>query len=118
VNRKIALAAVLATGLYFLVAYYFKASYVEDVSSRQDVAIIPRIMPTATPGTFFAHLWLPDHVRKVVVYEDGVSIGQANAVYDDPGRTFAAGGKRWKYVEFNSKGDATRRWLVFADFQK
>jgi hypothetical protein len=115
VSRKAAaLAAALATSGYFALAYYFAVSHTPDVPRRDDVAVIPRILRTGTPGTFYAHLWLPNHVKSAIVYENGISIGGANAVYDDPNRTMTRDGKRWKYVEFNTKGgEHARRWIVF-----
>jgi len=112
-RRAIFFAGITTTGAYFALAYYFKVSHVEDAPHRDDVAVIYRIIPTATPGTFFAHMWLPNHVTKVVVYENGISIGAANAVYDDPSRTYSFNGRRWKYVEFNTEGRHARRWVIF-----
>ena len=110
-NRRIALFTALAISTYFGLAYYFKASHVEDVPSRDDIAIINRILPTATPGTFVARIWLPNHVKSATIYEAGTAIGPASAVYDDPDRTYSFAGRRWKYVEFNSKGEHVRRWI-------
>lgn len=103
-------AAVIA---YFALAYYFKISYVEDVPLRDDVAVIRQLLKTGTPGTYVAHLWLPICATKATVYENGVSIGEANAVYDDPTRTLSLDSKRFKFVEFNTKGEPARRWIIF-----
>jgi hypothetical protein len=111
--RRKAIAAAVATTVYFAVAYYFKVSFVPDVPRRDDVAIIHSVMTTAIPGTFFAYMWLPDHVTSVFIYENGIPLGPANAVYDDPNGTTFRDGKRWKYIEFNTKGGHARRWLVF-----
>ncbi|OCK59923.1 hypothetical protein [Bradyrhizobium sp. LMTR 3] len=110
---KIALAVALATGSYFSLAYYFKVSYVEEVPNRDDIAPIYLILPTATPGSFFACLWLPVHVKRVVIYERGVPIGYSNAIYDNPFRTYSSAGRQWKNVEFNTKGEHVRRWVMW-----
>lgn len=113
-DRKYVWAASLAAiGGYFALGYYFKSSFVEDVPRRDDLVLITRVLPTATPGTYFAHLWLPEHVTSVLIYENGIPIGPANAIYDDPNRSYSSGGHRWKFVEFNSKGAHVRRYLVF-----
>lgn len=111
-------AALFAVIGYFSLAYYFKVSYVDDVPRRDDVAKIMRILPTATPGTFVAHLWLPTHATQATVYEDGISIGAANRVYDDPGRGWVFDGRRWKFVEFNSKGGPALRWIIFSEARR
>ena len=103
-------AVVLA---YSALAYYFKISYVEDVPLRSDVAVIRQLIKTGTPGTYVAHLWLPICATKATVYENGVSIGEANAVYDDPTRSLSLDSKRFKFVEFNTNGELARRWIIF-----
>lgn len=113
VNCKTLAAIGFGVVAYFALACYFKLSYVEEAPARADVAVIYRILPR-TPGAFFAHMWLPNHVTEAVVYENGTSIGSANSVYDDPVRTFSSEGKRWKYVEFNTDGRHVRRWIIFA----
>ena len=71
-------------------------------------------MSTGTPGTVAAHMWLPNHVTKASVYENGLLLGEASTVYDDPGRTFSYDGKRWKYLEFSGRiGTTNRYWVVF-----
>jgi hypothetical protein len=112
--KRAVVAGAFLSFAYFSLAYYFKISHVEDVPRRADIAVIHRIMKTATPGTFYAQVWLPTYATKAVVYENGVSIGKANAVYDDPGRPWVFVGRRWKLVEFNTKGEAARRWITFS----
>ena len=111
-RHKVTAAAAL-TAAYFATACYLQISHVEGVPHGDNVAIIPRILKTGTPGTFYAHLWLPIWATKAIVYEDGVSIGEANVIYDDATRPDTRDGKRWKLVEFNSKGEDVRRWIVF-----
>lgn len=111
-SRKI-VAALFATVAYFATAYYLKISHVDEVPQRDDVAVITRLLKTGRPGTFYAHLWLPIWATRATVYEGGVSIGEANVVYDDPTRTETRDGKRWKLVEFNTKGREVRRWIIF-----
>jgi hypothetical protein len=113
-RRLVLLAGVFATAVYISLAYYFKISHVEAVPSRDDVAVIRQIFKTGTPGTFVAHLWLPSYATRATVYENDVSIGEANAVYDDPTRTWVRDGKRFKFVEFNTKGEPARRWVIFS----
>lgn len=113
-NRGLALAGAFATVAYFSLAYYFKISHVEVVPRRDDVAAIPRLLKSGTPGVYYAHLWLPNYATRAIVYENGVSIGEANAVYDDPTRTWSFEGRRWKFVEFNSSGEHVQRWIVFS----
>jgi hypothetical protein len=112
--KRTVVAGALLTLAYFSLAHYFEITYVEDVPRRDDVAVIHRIMKTATPGTFYAQVWVPTYATKAVVYENGVSIGKANAVYDDPGRPWVFVGRRWKFVEFNTKGEPARRWITFS----
>jgi len=116
VNRKVLLAAAFAASIYFPLAYYFAVSYVEEMP--RGAVTIKQLLPSATPGTFYAHVWLPGHVTKATIYENGVSIGSTNAIYDDLSVAPSSLGSRWKYLEFNSRGDQVRRWIVFADAQK
>jgi hypothetical protein len=111
--------AALAVATYFALAYCLTATYQEEVPRRADLAVIYRMLPTATPGTYFAHMWLPNHVTRASVYESGLLLGEASAVYDDPGRTYSLDGKRWKYIEFKApraaadNPDLKRYWIIF-----
>lgn len=120
-SRRVILigGATLAVATYFALAYYLTATYREEVPRRADLAVIYRIQPTVTLGTYFAHMWLPNHVTRASVYENGLLLGETSAVYDDPGRTYSFDGKRWKYIEFNAPRaaadnlDRKRYWIIF-----
>lgn len=70
-------------------------------------------MRTATP--VYAELCSSNWVTKATIYENGVSIGTTNAIHDHSERKYSFDGKRWKVVEFSTKGEHVRRWLIFAD---
>ncbi len=112
--RKI-IVGLAAFAAYFALAYCFKISYVQDAPYHNGTAIIPMIMTTDTSGVYRARAWVPDQVKHVVVYENGVSIGQASAIYNDPTRPWLADGKRWKFVVFRTKGGDAKRWVDFRD---
>lgn len=107
-------AVVLTAVVYFPLAYYLSVSYTPDVPQRGDVAQIYEIKNTTKPGIVVTHLWLPAYVTKASVYQDGVLLGEATAVYDNPVWTFTSGDRRWKYVEFSGRiGTTNRYWVVF-----
>jgi len=58
-------------------------------------------MSRAANGSCASTLWVPEGTTRVAIYRDGVRLGYATKVYDDPGRTkLATKGFAWKMIEF------------------
>lgn len=61
------------------------------------------IMSVAGDGSCASIAWLPGETTRVAIYGNGVRLGYAKKVYDDPGRlSWNTGGQRWKMIEFFS----------------
>jgi hypothetical protein len=91
-------ATVVLLAVYFPAAIYLARSY----KDAPDGGLRPLpILSIAGNGSCVSTLWVPEGTTKVAIYRDGVRLGYATKVYDDPGRTeLATKGFAWKMVEF------------------
>ena len=95
--RVLAAVLVLFAG-YFPVAIYSALSYSEP--RRGELRPLP-VLSVAADGSCVSTLWVPKETTKVAIYKDGVRVGYATKMYDDPGRLeLIAKGFTWKMVEF------------------
>ena len=98
--RVVAVTLVLFA-VYFPAAIYLSHSYKSRSYKNPDVLRPLSPMSRAANGSCASTVWLPKETTKVAIYQNGVRVGYATKVYDDPGRAeLATKGFTWKLVEF------------------
>jgi hypothetical protein len=91
-------ATLVLFAVYFPAVIYSAHSYKDP----PDGGLRPlSLMSVAADGSCASIVWLPKETTKVAIYKDGVRVGYATKVYDDPGRLeLATRGFTWKMIEF------------------
>lgn len=89
--------ALLLFAVYFPVAVWLVVVREEPAGPMQPLPVFG----VNAAGLCVSRIWQPEEMKKVEVYDGGVSRGYAMNVYDDPGRLeMAVKNRRWKLVEF------------------
>jgi hypothetical protein len=88
-------ATMVLFAVYFPAAFYLTHSYKDPPTMRP---LWP--MSRAASGSCASTVWLPKETNKVAIYKDGVEVGYATKVYDDPDPAELAT-KRFTLVEFS-----------------
>jgi hypothetical protein len=95
-----------------------KVSYVDKAPKGKDVSQLMGPF-RKTSGLFIARAWLATEAAPFIIYEDGIPIGNAYSLQNDPDRELTANGKRWQYFEFTPDSDPNtngrRYWAVPSD---
>jgi hypothetical protein len=95
---RVLTAALVLFAVYFPVAIYAALSY--RGAPEIDLRPLP-VMNVSADGSCVSTLWVPKETATVAIYKDGVRMGYASKLYDDPGRLeLATKGFTWKMVEF------------------
>ena len=91
-------ATLVMVAVYFPAAIYLSRSY----RHPPDQGLRPlSFMSLAPGGSCTSTVWVPKDTLKVAIYKDGLRVGYATKIYDDPGRLeLATKGFTWKMIEF------------------
>lgn len=94
---RIRTATLLLFAVYFPAAIILARSYKPPESGLRPLSV----MGVAANGSCVSTIWVPKETTKIAIYHDGLRVGYATKMYDDPGRLeLAAKGFTWKMVEF------------------